>query len=160
MGLLEIYNAATTSAGRLKDVGNQASGTGAATGGTSTTYGVDFMDGSPRQSSTADQFQTEFKKYAVGANKSSGANHTVPTSYTPSRWTDKALKLAFENDGPASLPGGYYNTTRFRVAKAGQTTANIHNYIPAANYNASTTGGYINQFSFARDRKNARPNSL
>ncbi len=154
MGLKEIYEAATTPNGTLKKIGDQASGTG-------NVYGVDFMDGGPRPTPTSqDLFQEEFKKYAAGANKSSGANHTVPTSYSPSRWKDKALKIAFENDGPTSLPNGYYNTTRFRVAKEGDTTANIHNYIPAANYDASSTGGYINKFSDARSRKNARPTSL
>lgn len=127
---------------------------------------VSFMDGQRRSTETTadtDVFQKEFQRQSI--SPVGGAQGTIPSTndktYPLSRWTSRALQLAFEagegQKGPSSLTKGFYDTTRFRVWQAGQTEANIHNYIPSVDRNASLTGGYINQFSWARTRYNATP---
>lgn len=155
MGLKELYENAQQGTYVSQIKGEQNSGLAGA--------GVNFMDGT-RKIAQGDIFQTEFTKYAAGANIAGGAQGTVPTtsdkSYPLSRWTQKGVNLAFDTangQGPASLSNGFYGTTRFRVGKAGETAANIHKYIPVNNTNAAATGGYINQYSWARARFNASP---
>lgn len=117
---------------------------------------VNNLDGTRRGSSPAeDQFQTEFKRNEAGAYTTGGAQGTVPPtndkSYTNSRWTTRATKLAFEGrgQGPASLRDGFFQDNRFRTYNS-QT---IHNYTPLAE------GGYRNQNQSASLRVNSTPSS-
>jgi len=97
-----------------------------------------FLDGTRKTTRTlasADLFQKEFTRNAGNSYVAGGAQGTVPTtsdkSYPLSRWTPKALKLAFEQDGPASLSRGYYND-RFRTAVSNTGNVLVHNYTPLA----------------------------
>lgn len=121
------------------------------------TSGVNFMDGTRRGARPSpDQFQTEFTRNSEGSFLTGGAQGVVPSttdkSYPLSRWTRRALLLAFEKDGPASLQQGYY-TNRFRTAysKAGETL--VHNYTPLLNQ------GFKDVNKSARDRINSAPTS-
>jgi len=175
MGLKEKYLAAVTAtdATYMKDVGTQlpyvpnTTDAGAARGGS----GVNFMDGTPRTqgNTTADAYQTEFKRNEPNSFVGGGAQApTIATAttlnndagaQTNTRWTNKAFKLAFDNEGPSKLPNGYYIDS-FRQAKSSKgTVGTIHNYIPSKVYTAATTGGYINQFDIARNRYNASSTS-
>lgn len=156
MSLETLYNNAQTGTYVNKVKTTQASDVGAG-------QGVNFMDGtkrarySPTSTPAADQFQTEFQRNAEGTYVIGGAQGTVPPtndkSYALSRWTDKALKLPFESEGPSSLPNGYY-TTRFRTAitPAGPTT--IHNYTPLADKKFKDLN------TSAAARINSKPTSL
>ena len=153
MSLEALYNNADpkTYVGQVKT--KQAADVGAVDG-------INFMDGGrrARNSDQSDVFQREFIRNAEGTYAVGGAQGTVPSTtdktYPLSRWTPRALELAFNgnNKGPASLSNGFYATTRFRVWRAGQQQANIHNYIPAVNRNQSSTGGYVNQNASARSK--------
>jgi hypothetical protein len=161
MSLEALYKAAAagTYVGKVRTSQEESSGA---------TTGVNFMDGERRSrpNTEADEFQTEFTRNTAGSNVGSGAQPPagLGTSTTSvkgglSRWTDMAVKLAFDGsagDGPASLVKGFYHTpTTFRVKKFGDSTANIHNYVPATVYTEAATGGYINKNRFARDRYNS-----
>lgn len=100
--------------------------------------GNSFLDGTRKTTRTlasADVFQKEFTRNAENSFIAGGAQGTVPTtsdkSYPLSRWTSRALKLAFEQDGPASLSRGYY-IDRFRTAVSKAGSVLIHNYTPLA----------------------------
>jgi hypothetical protein len=129
MSLENLYNQAAngTYVGRVK--AQQATDA-------NTTDGVNFMDGTRRRNPEPDEFQTEFKRNAEGTYAIGGAQGTVsPTNdknYVLSRWTPKSLKLAFEQDGPASLNKGYY-TSRFRTATSPKGSVLVHNYTPLPN---------------------------
>lgn len=165
MGLKEKYLAAVTATDPtyMRDVGTQLpyvpnnTDAGAARGGN----GVNFMDGTPRTqgNTTADAYQTEFKRNEPNSFVGGGAQAPVRPDTGLTRWTDKAFKLAFDNEGPSKLPNGYYITS-FRQAKSSKgTVGTIHNYIPSNVYTAAATGGYINQFDIARNRYNASSTS-
>lgn len=150
MSLVDLYNNAAkgTYVGDVK--AKQATDVGAK-------EGVNFMDGTRRRNPEPDEFQTEFKRNAEGTYAIGGAQGTVsPTNnktYELSRWTDKSLKLAFENEGPASLSSGYYNN-RFRTAVTAKGEQIVHNYTPLKDK------GYINKNQFAAIRFNAPSTSL
>lgn len=150
MSLVDLYNTAAngTYVGEVK--AKQATDVGAKDG-------VNFMDGTRRRNPEPDEFQTEFKRNAEGTYAVGGAQGTVsPTnnkSYELSRWTQKSLKLAFENQGPASLSEGYYNN-RFRTAVTAKGEQRVHNYTPINN------NGYINKNQWASIRSNAPSTSL
>ena len=150
MSLVDLYNQAAngTYVGEVK--AKQATDVGAKDG-------VNFMDGTRRRNPEPDEFQTEFKRNAEGTYAIGGAQGTVsPTNnktYELSRWTPKSLKLAFEQDGPASLDKGFYNN-RFRTATTAKGTQLVHNYTPLNN------GGYINKNSFALARFNSQATSF
>ena len=145
MSLVDLYNSAAngTYVGEVK--AKQATDVGAKDG-------VNFMDGTRRRNPEPDEFQTEFKRNAEGTYAIGGAQGTVsPTNnktYELSRWTQKSLKLAFENEGPASLSNGYYNS-RFRTAVTAKGAQLVHNYTPINN------NGYINKNSSAGLRYNS-----
>ncbi len=115
---------------------------------------VNFMDGTPRRGREDDEFQTEFKRNQPNAYTNGGAQGTVPVtsdkSYTLSRWTERSLKLAFEQDGPTSLDKGYY-INRFRTAITPKGTTMVHNYTPLNN------SGYINKSIAALAKYNGSP---
>jgi hypothetical protein len=117
MSLENLYNQASngTYVGRVK--AQQATDA-------NTTDGVNFMDGTRRRNPEPDEFQTEFKRNREGTY--------ADTKYVLSRWTPKSLKLAFEQDGPASLNKGYY-TSRFRTATSPKGSVIVHNYTPLPN---------------------------
>lgn len=150
MSLVDLYNSAAngTYVGEVK--AKQATDVGAKDG-------VNFMDGTRRRNPEPDEFQTEFKRNAEGTYAIGGAQGTVsPTNnktYELSRWTQKSLKLAFENEGPASLSNGYYNS-RFRTAVTAKGAQLVHNYTPINN------NGYINKNSSAANRFNAPSTSF
>lgn len=150
MSLVDLYNTAAngTYVGEVK--AKQATDVGAKDG-------VNFMDGTRRRNPEPDEFQTEFKRNAEGTYAVGGAQGTVsPTnnkSYELSRWTQKSLKLAFENQGPASLSEGYYNN-RFRTAVTAKGEQRVHNYTPINN------NGYVNKNQWASIRSNAPSTSL
>lgn len=150
MSLVDLYNSAAngTYVGEVK--AKQATDVGAKDG-------VNFMDGTRRRNPEPDEFQTEFKRNAEGTYAIGGAQGTVsPTNnktYELSRWTEKSLKLAFENEGPASLSDGYYNN-RFRTAVTAKGTQLVHNYTPINN------NGYINKNQSAASRFNAPSTSF
>jgi hypothetical protein len=129
MSLENLYNQASngTYVGRVK--AQQATDA-------NTTDGVNFMDGTRRRNPEPDEFQTEFKRNREGTYAVGGAQGTVSptndTKYVLSRWTPKSLKLAFEQDGPASLNKGYY-TSRFRTATSPKGSVIVHNYTPLPN---------------------------
>lgn len=169
--LKELYeNASTTTNPYVNSVKTQQEeqvGAGAA---------ESFMDGDVRAKyngtrilASSDAYQTEFTRNAAAAYKAGGAqapalanstalNNDAGTK-TNTRWTNKAFKFAFDgtNQGPSGLPNGYYRTADiFRKAKNSKgTVSNVHNYTPSSVYTAATTGGYINQNEFARNRYNA-----
>lgn len=94
---------------------------------------VNYMDGTARTrpNNESDEFQTEFRRNLPGSFKTGGSQPPATTnnkSYPLSRWTDRALRLAFEGRGvgPATLRDGFY-TERFRTDTAGRL---IHNYTP------------------------------
>lgn len=182
MGLKERYLEAVTKAAAttyLKDVGGQLpytpdkqneSGGVVARGGS----GVNFFDGTKRPSTdSTDLFQTEFTRNLPGANRIGGAQAPVLAdseagknnlfgTKTNTRWKNKALELAFDGTtgGPNTFTqGSYWNTNTFRVARVGESTRNLHNYIPSNVYTAAPTGGYINKFDIARTRYNASSTS-
>lgn len=102
-----------------------------------TTMGVNFMDGTRRgPRPTPDEFQTEFTRNRPNTFVVGGAQGSVPAttdkSYPLSRWTPKSLKLAFEQEGPASLNKGYY-IDRFRTATSNAGSVLVHNYTPLRN---------------------------
>jgi len=150
MSLVDLYNNAAngTYVGEVK--AKQAADVGAKDG-------VNFMDGTRRRNPEPDQFQTEFKRNAEGTYAIGGAQGTVSPSndksYVLSRWTSKALKLPFEQDGPASLDKGYY-TSKFRTAVTPQGSVLIHNYTPLQN------GSFKDKNVSVAARINARPTSL
>lgn len=128
------------------------------------TTGVNFMDGTrrARNQEATDVFQTEFTRNAPGEYATGGAQGSVAVpGQTKSRWTDRGLDLAFTapGKGPDSLVNGFYNTTRFRVWKATQTEANVHNYVPSDSFNQANKGGYVNINDSARIRALASPPS-
>ncbi len=157
MSLEALYNdaAASTYVGKVRTT-QEASA--------DTTSGVNFLDGTrrSRNNDTADEFQKEFTRNEPGSNVAGGAQPPVGLGKSTSvvtgglsRWTNKAIKLAFNassGEGPASLVKGFYHTpTTFRVKKFGDSSANIHNYIP--------TNGYTTANSFARVRAVSGPTS-
>lgn len=124
--------------------------------GTRGDFVVNGLDGTRRgPTKAADEFQTEFKRNEAGAYITGGAQGTVPPSndktYVNSRWTSKALKLAFEGRGagPASLRDGFYQDNRFRTYK----TQLLHNYTPLPN------SGYRDRNTSAQLRVNSNPSS-
>lgn len=122
-----------------------------------TSMGVNFMDGTRRgPRPTPDEFQTEFTRNPEGTFLAGGAQGTVsPTAdktYSLSRWTPKSLKLAFEQDGPASLNKGYY-IDRFRTATSNAGSVLVHNYTPLNNK------GFKDLNSSAKMRIASAPNS-
>lgn len=122
-----------------------------------TTSGVNFMDGTRRGTRpVADEFQREFTRNSEGSYVVGGAQGTVPTttdkSYPLSRWTPRALKLAFEQDGPASLSRGYY-IDRFRTAVSKAGSVLIHNYTPLAQK------GFKDVNTSAKNRAQSSPTS-
>jgi hypothetical protein len=98
---------------------------------------VNFMDGTRRNvgNNTADEFQTEFTRNTAGSYVAGGVPKHTGGSLT--RWTDKAYKLAFNGEGPASLSRGYY-TSQFRTAYNARL---IHNYTPDIAKNFGTKNG-------------------
>jgi hypothetical protein len=150
MSLVDLYNQAEkgTYVGEVKT--KQATDVGAKDG-------VNFMDGTRRRNPEPDEYQTEFKRNAEGTYAVGGAQGTVsPTNnktYELSRWTPKSLKLAFEQEGPASLSNGFYNN-RFRTATTAKGTQIVHNYTPLNNK------GYVNLNSFAAARVNSSATSF
>ena len=150
MSLEELYNSAdtTTYVGRVRTT--QASDA-------NVINGVNFLDGTKRgRAAVADQFQTEFTRNEPGAYVVGGAQGSVPTTnnktYAMSRWTQKSLKLAFEQDGPASLDKGYY-TNRFRTATSKAGDVLVHNYTPL------NGKGFKDVNVAARNRINSAPTS-
>lgn len=118
-----------------------------------------FLDGTRKTTRTlasADAFQKEFTRNQGGSFVVGGAQGTVPAtsdkSYPLSRWTTKALKLAFEQDGPASLSNGYY-TNRFRTAYSKAGAVVVHNYTPLIN------GSFKDLNAAARAKINSSPTS-
>jgi hypothetical protein len=135
MSLENLYKnaAATTYVGSVRT--KQAADVGA---GTSP---VNYFDGETRgyPNNTADVYQTEFKRNAANTYKTGGSQGILRSESTKlTRWTTKAFNLAFDNQGPASLPHGFYRDNRFRVAKVstytGAPTRTIHNYTPTNVY--------------------------
>lgn len=80
--------------------------------------GVNFLDGdgrgkfSPGLNPAPDAFQTEFTRNAAGDYRYGGGGK-VPGTYNTSRWLEKSLKLAFDGEGPSSLPTGYFLNNKF-----------------------------------------------
>ena len=150
MSLADLYNNAATGTyvGQVKT--KQAADVGA-------TDGVNFMDGARRRNPEPDQFQTEFKRNAEGTYAIGGAQGSISPSndksYVLSRWTQRALKLPFEQDGPASLDKGYY-TSKFRTATTPQGSMLIHNYTPLQN------SSFKEKNTSAAARINSSPTSL
>jgi hypothetical protein len=97
---------------------------------------VNYMDGTRRRTRADDEFQTEFKRNEAGAYVVGGAQGVLRSQEQMlTRWTDRALKLAFETkgNGPVSLINGYYNSERFRVATGPKGSVSVHNYAPLQN---------------------------
>ena len=147
MSLVDLYNQAEkgTYVGEVKT--KHATDVGAKDG-------VNFMDGTRRRNPEPDEYQTEFKRNAEGTYAVGGAQGTVsPTNdknYQLSRWTEKSLKLAFEQEGPASLDKGYY-TSRFRTATSPKGSVLVHNYTPLPE------SGYLDKNASAKARYNSAP---
>jgi hypothetical protein len=165
MSLETLYTsaAANTYVGQVRTKQEEAVGAGA---------GVNFMDGTRRNRNNdqSDEFQTEFTRNTAGTYVAGGAqapalasptqNNTDFGAKTNTRWTNKAAKLAFGNEGPAQLSKGFYGTpTTFRVSKVGTDVADIHNYVPTANTNLTGQGGYINTNPYANIRRNSTSTS-
>lgn len=147
MSLEALYNAAQTGTYVNQVRTKQAADVGSG-------LGVNFMDGTRRgkNNNNADEYQREFTRNIAGANIIGGAQGTLRNpNESLTRWSTKSFKIAFDAEGPASLPNGFYNTTRFRVWKAGQISANIHNYTPLQNK------GFVNINTSAGLRKNGSP---
>lgn len=107
-------------------------------GAPNTDYGiVNFMDGTIRgKTRQPDTFQTEFKRNDAGSYVVGGAQGILRAQEEKlTRWTDRALNLAFGNrgTGPASLVNGYFYNDRFKVATGPAGNIPVHNYAPLAN---------------------------
>jgi hypothetical protein len=129
MSLKDLYENASENSyvGRVRT--RQSSDAGAG-------QGSNYMDGTPRQqnNSAPDEFQKEFTRNNAGAFKYGGDGKTPAAtndkSYPLSRWLSKAFKLAFEGQGPTTLPNGFF-TNRFRVINdAKNFNKTVHNYAP------------------------------
>lgn len=96
---------------------------------------VNFMDGTIRKSRQPDEFQTEFKRNDAGSYVVGGAQGVLRAQEEKlTRWTDRALNLAFGNkgNGPTSLVNGYFYNDRFKVAVGPAGAIPVHNYAPLA----------------------------
>lgn len=97
---------------------------------------VNFMDGTIRKTRQQDQFQTEFKRNDAGSYVIGGAQGVLRAQEEKlTRWTDRALNLAFgdRGNGPASLVNGYFYNDRFKVAVGPSGPTPVHNYAPLEN---------------------------
>lgn len=96
---------------------------------------VNFLDGQSKTRSTTqvqDTFQTEFTRNAPNSFVGAGAQGAPRApGQTYSRWTDKAFKLAFDNEGPSQLINGFY-TNQFRPSYTDVTglQKQVHMYTP------------------------------
>lgn len=94
---------------------------------------VNFMDGTIRKNRQADLFQTEFKRNDAGSYVVGGAQGVLRAQEERlTRWTDRALNLAFgdRGTGPASLVNGYFYNDRFKTALGPAGPVPVHNYAP------------------------------
>lgn len=89
---------------------------------------VNYLDGTTRDAENIpDQFQREFTRNTPGTFKTGGAQGVERNPQQKlTRWTNKAFKLAFDKEGPASLSQGYY-IDRFRLDSKNNL---VHLYTP------------------------------
>lgn len=109
---------------------------------------VNYMDGTRRTARADDEFQKEFTRNQDGAFVVGGGQGVIGRGQTGklTRWTDRALTLAFEGKGkgPASLTDGFYDTTRYRTAETPKGVTTVHLYTPLAGQ------GYIDKNTSAK----------
>ena len=123
--LEEMYNSAgsDTYVGQVRTLQAEDRGAG---------RGVNFLDGdgrgkfSPGLNPAPDQFQDEFKRNTAGSYRYGGGGK-VPGTYDSSRWLEKSLKLAFDGEGPSSLPTGYFLNNKFNPQVNGEQ---LHKFAP------------------------------